>query len=69
MKFPTKNYFSNILNLNLIFSSHYLLGGVEYKIPIFRLKNKATDKYLTAEGIDSPIKALDDNPSSDGQKW
>ena len=55
--------------MNFIFLSYFLPGGVEYKTPVFRLKNKANDKYLTAQGVDSPIKALSDNPSSNGQKW
>ena len=42
--------------------------GTEFKVPVFKLKKKDEDKFLTAGGIDNP---LDINPDGNyaNRKW
>ena len=43
-------------------------ASATYKMPQFKLKNRATGKFLTADGVDNPVKHMADD-SSDNQKW
>ena len=42
--------------------------GTEFKIPVFKLKKKDEDKFLTADAVDSSLDILSDSNDAK-QKW
>ena len=46
----------------------YFADGIEYKVPIFKIKNSENNKVLTSEAVGSPIKYTSDS-DLDIQKW
>ena len=46
----------------------YFADGAEMKIPVFKLKKKDEDKFLTADVIDGSVQILSDT-GDNKQKW
>ena len=46
----------------------FITDGTEFKVPVFKLKKKDEDKFLTADAIDSPLDILSDSNDAK-QKW
>lgn len=47
---------------------NFVAEGTEFKIPVFKLKKKDEDKFLTADAVDSPLDILSDSNDAK-QKW
>ena len=46
----------------------YFADGAEMKIPVFKLKKKDEDKFLTADVVDGSVQILSDT-GDNKQKW
>ena len=49
-------------------SKIYFADGAEIKIPVFKLKKKDEDKFLTADAVDGSVQILSDT-GDNKQKW